>query len=242
MSLSQSRRAVEARQWRIGLREKRRFNTLVSDFISVKYPDIYDESCQFYKSLNKRYPKKHNLTKTRECKRWKGEIVNDQSSESEEDNTTEPNEEIVSEATAATTESFDSGEIVSEATAATTESFDSGEIVSEATAATTEPVDSGEIAFEATGPTQNIVQAAAEGLIPDNLENIDDIDNVIDNIIMDLQQDDVLRDYLNAERNGELLRPLYEEEDEGIGLNVDTELEAVIEPFDFELDMEGFDF
>ena len=198
MSLSQSRRAVEARHWRIGIREKRRFNTLVSDFINVKYPDIYDESCQFYKSLNKRYPKKHNLTKTREYKQWKSEIVNAPLSQSEEDNATESSEEIVSEATAATTEPVDTEEIVSETTAATTEPVDSEEIVSEATAATTEPVDSGGIAFEATGPTQNILQAAAEDLIPDNLENLDDIDNIIDNIIMDLEQDDVVRDYLNA--------------------------------------------
>ena len=212
MSLSQTKRAIRAREWRTGLREKRRFNTLISDFISVKYPDIYDEAWQFYNSLNKRHSQKHNLTKTKEYKRWKSEIVNNQTSESEDDNAAEP-----------------AGEIISEVVIDTDQS-------NEQTAAMAiEQVDGGE-ATEADG---NILQAAAEGLIPDNLDNLD---NIIDDIIMDLQQDDVLRDYLNAERNGEILRPQYEEEDEGIGLNLETELEAIIEPFDYELDVEGFDY
>ena len=32
------------------------------------------------------------------------------------------------------------------------------------------------------------------------------------------------------------------DEDKGIGLNVDTELEAVVEPFDYQLEMEGVDW
>ena len=38
---------------------------------------------------------------------------------------------------------------------------------------------------------------------------------------------------INAELN---------DEDKGIGLNVDTELEAVVEPFDYQLEMEGVDW
>ena len=235
MSLSQTKRAIRAREWRTGLREKRRFNTLISDFISVKYPDIYDEAWQFYNSLNKRHSQKHNLTKTKEYKRWKSEIVNNQTSESEDDNAAEPAGEIISEVVIDTDQS-------NEQTAAMAiEQVDGGEAteadgnILQAAAMAIEQVDGGE-ATEADG---NILQAAAEGLIPDNLDNLD---NIIDDIIMDLQQDDVLRDYLNAERNGEILRPQYEEEDEGIGLNLETELEAIIEPFDYELDVEGFDY
>ena len=142
--------------------------------------------------------------------------MNNQTSESEDDNTAEP-----------------AGEILSEVV------IDAGQSIEQAAAMAIEQVDGGEIVPEATEADENILQAAAEGLIPDNFDNID---NIIDDIIMDLQQDDVLRDYLNAERNGELLHPAYEEEDEGIGLNVDTELEAIIEPFDYQLDVEGFDF
>ena len=68
-----------------------------------------------------------------------------------------------------------------------------------------------------------------------------ELNDRIDQIIRELQQDDDLREFLNAERNGEVLRPHYEDEDEdeGIGLNVETELQAIIEPFDFELEVEG---
>ena len=91
---------------------------------------------------------------------------------------------------------------------------------------------------EAEPPSaSDILQIAASDLIPANPEM--DLDMRIDEIIRDLQQDPDLRDLLNAERNGELVHPQYMDEDEGIGLNVDTELEAVIEPFDFELEVEG---
>ena len=42
--------------------------------------------------------------------------------------------------------------------------------------------------------------------------------------------------------NDELGQPHYMDEDEGIGLNVESELEAITEPFDFDLEVEGFDF
>ena len=85
------------------------------------------------------------------------------------------------------------------------------------------------------------MQIAAQDLLPFSPE-INDLDDRIDQIIQELQQDDDLRDYLNAERNGELVQDLYEDEDEGIGLNVDTELQAIVEPFDFELEVEGEDW
>ena len=85
------------------------------------------------------------------------------------------------------------------------------------------------------------MQIAAQDLLPFSPE-INDLDDRIDQIIQELQQDNDLRDYLNAERNGELVQVLYEDEDEGIGLNVDTELQAILEPFDFELEVEGEDW
>ena len=72
--------------------------------------------------------------------------------------------------------------------------------------------------------------------------NINEVDNIIEEIINDLEQDNAIRDLLNAENNGELVHPQYEDEDEGIGLNVETELEAIFEPFDYKLEVEGFDF
>ena len=223
MKLSQTKRAVEAREWRVERRQKRRFNILVSDYISIKYQAIYDECCQFYSSLNQMYPEKHDLTKTKEYKRWKNEMTNDESNESGEDNDTEPT-------TVTTTEPIqDIGEIAAEPTTVTTTEpiQDIGEIAAEPTAVTT------------TEPVQNILQIAAEGLIPDSPEIRNDIDNIIDDIIMDLQQDDALRAILD---NDDFVQPHYMDEDEGIGLNAETELDAIMEPFDYELEVEGFDF
>ena len=42
--------------------------------------------------------------------------------------------------------------------------------------------------------------------------------------------------------NNQLVQPQYQEEDEGIGLNLETELEDILEPFDYELEVEGFEF
>ena len=168
----------------------------------------------FFQSLNKRNPKKHNLTKTKEYKLWKTGIVNNQNGEDEDSEGGDNN----------LTES--DGEIQSTEQAA--------EQIDEAT----EQIDEGETTPESTQAAQNILQEAAEGLNFANVGNFDSVDDIINEIIIDLQQDDVLREYLNAERNGELVHARYEEEDEGIGLNVETEIEAITEPFDYELEVE----
>ena len=208
--LSQTERAIKERHRRTRARDQRRFNTLTGDFISVKYPDVYEEACQFYQSLNKRHPNKHNLTKTKEYKLWKTGIVNNQDSEDEniedgDNNLAGSDEEIQSTEQSATV--------------------------------STEQIAEGET-DETAQSVQNILQEAAEGFNFANVDNFDSVDDIINEIIVDLQQDDVLREYLNAERNGEILRPHYEEEDEGIGLNVETELQAIVEPFDYELEVE----
>ena len=78
-----------------------------------------------------------------------------------------------------------------------------------------------------------------DSLPVDNLISSDEADRIIDQIINDLQEDAALRNILDDE----FVRPNYEDEDEGIGLNVSTELEAITEPFDYQLEVEeGFDF
>ena len=69
--------------------------------------------------------------------------------------------------------------------------------------------------------------------------NIEQLDNVIQNIINDLEQDEAVRQMLN---NEEYVQPLYADEDEGIALDVEVELDAVIEPFDYQEVVDDFDF
>ena len=66
-------RATYAREWRVGTRQKRRLNSIASCYVSTKYPDIWKEICQFYTDLNGKYPRKHDLTKTKEFRKWKSE-------------------------------------------------------------------------------------------------------------------------------------------------------------------------
>ena len=69
--------------------------------------------------------------------------------------------------------------------------------------------------------------------IPENDMNMNDI---INGIIQDLQQDEDLQNILNDD----FVQPHYVDEDEGIGLNVELELQDIIEPLD--LEEEGFFF
>ena len=204
MNLSQTKRAIKERKRRNRARDERRLNALTVDFLSVKYPEVYEEAYQFYQSLNRRHPKKHNLTKTSEYKQWKTAMVSDQGSEDENngDNNLAGSDESTEQAAPMSAE----------------------QIPEEQT-------------DEAERASQNILQEAAEVFNIDDVPNFDSVDDIINEIIVDLQQDDILREYLNAEGAGEIIRPHYQEEDEGIGLNVETELQAVLEPFDFELEV-----
>ena len=80
---SQSSRAIYSREWRVINREKRRFNTLLSGYISVKYHCIYNEYGEFYNSLNQVHPEVRDLTKTATFKKWKKDQQSNEADEQE---------------------------------------------------------------------------------------------------------------------------------------------------------------
>ena len=89
-------------------------------------------------------------------------------------------------------------------------------------------------------PINEIIQEMHQDEDLENYLNNDDYvrgDNIINEIIQELQQDEELRNYLN---NDDYVQPHYADEDEGIDLNVELELEEIIEPLD--LEEEGFFF
>ena len=55
-------------------RSKARQDVLISEYISLKYFDLYVEAVNFYNVLNTMYPVKYDLRKTVEYKTWKAEI------------------------------------------------------------------------------------------------------------------------------------------------------------------------
>ena len=237
MRFCQSERAIKAREWRATQREKRRFDTLLSDYAKVKYQNVYKECTEFYRVLIKTYPKKHDLTKTKEYRRWKNratddiEISHGQSSDEEEMPSTptarQSSDEAEIPSTPTARQGSDEAEMPSTPTAR--QSSDEAEMPSTPTAR--QSSDEAEPSMEE--PVQNLIQLAAGDLIPDSPEIRNNLDNIIDDIVRELQEDADIRDMINAELN---------DEDEGIGLNVDTELEAVVEPFDYQLEMEGVDW
>ena len=208
MPKAKSSRALYARQWRKENYAQKRFNKPLHEYLEIKYRDVYNEYCWFYRSLNEQHPTAKDLTKTGTYKAWKKRQLNCEGSKSE----IEP-----SEAEIGPVES-------SEAEIGPVESSE----------AEIGPVESSE-----AENNHNDIQAKAleEPLSPginNNNNDIDHLDNMIQQIINELEQDGAVRDLLN---NQEILHPHYEDEDEGIGLNVETELEGSIEPFDYELEV-----
>ena len=55
-------------------RSKARQDVFISEYISLKYFDLYAEAVKFYNALNTMYPVKYDLRKTVEYKTWKAEI------------------------------------------------------------------------------------------------------------------------------------------------------------------------
>ena len=234
---SLTKRAIDTRRCRATATEKRRFNKVLNGYIHTKHSDIYDEVNQMYNSLNEKYPTKQDLTKTKEWKTWqltnseewklwkKNTHTSAESSDDKEQSTT---------ATEPAT-SDDEGEQSTRATESATTAV-SGPAITTTTMASGPATVSG----PATGESgENVIEMAVEELFHDNPENdinFDDfinrmnVDDVINDIMRDLQQDRDLQNILDDD----FVQPQYMDEDEGIGLNIETELAAIIEPLDLE--------
>ena len=227
---SQSKRAVAAREWRDNNREKRRFNTLLNGFIGVKYAAIYSEYTEFYNMMKRSHPEAGNLTKTKAYKRWK----KDQES---------PRELVEAVPHACSEGANDLPKELDEAVphACSEGANDLPKELDEAVPHDSPvlPAANEDFTHDPTEPDM-LSRLVNDSLQVDNVINPDEVDNIIDSIINELVQDDAVRNILGDD---EVVRPSYEDKDEGIGLNVVTELEDIIEPFDFQLEVEeGFDF
>ena len=178
-------RATYARQWRLGARQSRRFDTLASDYVLTKYPAIHKEITEFYDTLNTKYDTKHNLTKTPEYRLWKA----DQGT-----STTAP-------ATAAGQEQRTSDEpgqgtsTTAPATAAGQEQGTSDE-PGQGTSTTAPATAAGQEQGTSDEPgqgTSTTAPTASDDLIPQYDLDLDGMDSVINNIINELSQDEEIR-------------------------------------------------
>ena len=230
MPKSKAEIAKYARGWRKENYLEKRFNKPLREFLEIKYRDTYNEYCWFFRSLNEKHPDSKDLTKTKTFKEWKRRQLNCQSSDDEPEQSeaeTGPNEPEQSEVETGPNEPEQS-------------EVETGPNEPEQSEVETGPNETEQSEAESDHPVSDILSVAInETLPPDN--NIDNynIDNIIQQVINELEQDEAIRHLLNHE---EFVHPHYQYEDEGIELDVETELEAVIEPFDYQLEVEGVDY
>ena len=191
-------------------------------------------------SLNQLHPKKRDLVKTQEFRKWKNNLTNDDelSDEDREQATTTETRTVEAvesmEQSTTVTSTNERSEDTEQATTpetSTEEAIENDEDTEQATTA--------ETSTELVRTEQNILELAAEELLPLDQQNMDNLDDMINDIVRDLQDDEALRDIFYND-DDDLVQPRYMDEDEGIGLNVEVELEDIIEPLD--LEAEGFDF
>ena len=64
------------RQWRVTERSRRRHNAFISDYVKIKFGNVYNEGVCFFNALNNLYPEKLDLRKTKEYRNWKQAIKN----------------------------------------------------------------------------------------------------------------------------------------------------------------------
>ena len=242
MNLSQSKKAINERRRRLNDREKRRHNVFVHDYICTKYREIYNECNIFYQELRKQYPKKLNLIKTYQYKKWKRQLTTGEADMSEPVHPepamieTETVQAIHTEPAMIETETVQA--IHPQPAMIETETVQA--IHPEPAMIETETVQAIHSEADISESASSILEQASQGLFPSSSLSaedvqelsIEDMDRIVQEIISELEQDQGVRDLLPYVQSDV-------EEDEGIELNIETELGAIVEPFDHELDMEG---
>ena len=182
--------------------------------MELKHRDNYNEYCHFFKTLIQKHPNAKDLTRTSTYKEWKRRQLNCEASDAE---TTE------TELTQNESE---------------TEIGPAEPAESETEIGPAEPVESKTEHTEPENEHPDALTVAIQETLPPAIDNIDinQVDNIIQQVIDELEQFEAVRELFNDD---ELVHPRYQDNDEGIDLDVELELEAIIEPFDYELEV-GF--
>ena len=225
MPKSRAEKNKYTREWRKSAYEEKRFNKPLRVFLELKYRDVFNEYNHFYKLLNEQYPEAKDLTKTKVFKTWKSRQLNCESSDDE------PPERIETEPGEGESDEIEFNQPDRVETEPGEGESDEIEF-NQPDRVETEPA-AEQIETEPTDP----LTAAMQETLPPYIENmsIDQIDNIIQQVIHELQQDDAAQGIFN---DGEVTQ----DNDEGIDLDIETELEGIVEPFDYELEVEGIGY
>ena len=250
-----SNKAARERRFLEREQQRKRFDMPLHNFLENKYPGVYQEYRELYETLNRNHPYTRNLAKTRTFKRWL-ESINRQpvtdilstlvketfdqtetfGSSAEEDETNiDQNVDQTSEATGQASEEdeTDIDQNVDQTSEAAGQAVGEDEIDIDQDDQTNETA--GQAVQEQlykvvettsqSAPQDEANEAAA--VLADIMASVED---QVDDIVNELMQEQVIRDMIT------------EPEDEGIEINPLDDITFDLEPFDFNLEVENYDW
>ena len=74
-------RMVYKRKWRQTDKKRKHHNAFISEYVKVKFGNLYNEANCFFNALTAIHPEKLDLKKTNEFQQWKKSIINTENSE-----------------------------------------------------------------------------------------------------------------------------------------------------------------
>ena len=209
---AKARKNEQKKGYREKERERKRFTEPLPAFLETKYPHIYTEYKELYETISKKHGKKHNLTKTVTFKNWKSDIEH-QRAETATTSTATTDSEVQDEEATKT---------VHESPTTTGGNEDRVQVV--------------EIAMPPVSVDEN------QPILRMDIDQLADImvnvEGRVDQIMGELREDPYLRqimDNVDAEFEAQ-------PDDEGIDISPLDDIEFDIEPFDFQAEVENYDW
>ena len=245
-----SKKAIKERNFRKRKNDRKRFEKPLRVFIEHKYKTIYEEYQQLYDLMVTNHPNKRNLVNTKTFKDWKranegnpkaSDILSVAVAETLGEYVTgeQPDVASLESEQSVASEQPDVASLESEQSMAS-EQPDVASLESEQSVASEQP-DVASLESEQSVASEQLAVANLESEQPDvvslggeGANDIVDIERQIDQIVNELMQEEELRGVLEMEND--------DDDDEGIEISVWDELALDIEPFDYELEVEGVDW
>ena len=225
--MSKARKNELKKGYREKERERKRFTEPLPIFLETKYPCIYNEYKELYDRISSRHGKKRNLVKTSTFKNWK---INAEYQRAESASTTTG----VSDSEAQGNEE--------EASETTSKTVQHQQLESASTTGVNEDRASQDQAVEIVMPASVDEDQATEQEIRMDINQLADImvnvEGQVDQIINELREDPYLRNIME----GVEAEVETQADDEGIDISPLDNIEFDIEPFDFALELENYEW
>ena len=219
-----SAKAIKERKFREREKARKHFEGPLRHFIEYKYRNIFEEYAQLYELMVANHPGKRNLVKTKTFRDW---MRTSKTSPSTTDILSTAIRETFGQGYIEGNEAVNPGSKGDEAVNPGSEGDEVVNPESEGDEAVN-PESEGDEAVNPESEGDEAVSPEGEGVDPNVLINIE---GQVDAIMNEIIQDEEWRNLLNAEI-----------EDEGIEITPDDDIVFDIDPFDFALEVEFYDW